>query len=61
MGGPTKQWRPTPYQRTQIAARAVVHPRTVEKAYKPQPVRSSVAQRIAEAARALQFPEPPHP
>jgi hypothetical protein len=49
---------PNPHQRLLIAAKACVHPRTVERCYRSEPVRSTVAARITEAARELQLPEP---
>lgn len=49
---------PDSYQRLQIAARAVVDPRTVLRCYKGHVVRPSVAARITKAAQELQLPEP---
>ncbi len=49
---------PNAHQRLQIAVHACVHPRTVLKCYRSQPVRSSIAARVVAAARTLQFAEP---
>lgn len=49
---------PNAHQRLQIAVHASVHPRTVLKCYRSEPVRSTVAARVTAAARSLQFPEP---
>jgi DNA-binding LacI/PurR family transcriptional regulator len=41
-----------------IAALACVTPETVARAYRSDPVRSTVAARIVDAARKLELPEP---
>jgi hypothetical protein len=50
---------PTAYQRLQIAVHAGVNPRTVLKAYRSEPIRSTVAARVRAACNLLQLPEPP--
>lgn len=49
---------PNAYQRLQIAVHAGVSPKTVNKAYKGKPVRSSIAARIVAAAQLLRLPAP---
>jgi DNA-binding LacI/PurR family transcriptional regulator len=48
----------TPHDRVRIAAAACVTPDTVLRAYRSEPVRSTVAARIIEAARSLGLPAP---
>ena len=47
-----------PHDRVRIAAAACVTPDTVLRAYRSEPVRSTVAARIVEAARTLGLPAP---
>jgi hypothetical protein len=49
---------PDSYQRLQIAARAIVDPRTVVRCYQGKRVRPGVAARVCAAARELHIPEP---
>jgi DNA-binding LacI/PurR family transcriptional regulator len=50
---------PSAHDRRRIAVAALVSPRTVDRAYRGEPIRSMVAARILEATRALGLPEPP--
>jgi DNA-binding LacI/PurR family transcriptional regulator len=49
---------PTAHDRRRIAVAALVSPRTVDRAYRGEPIRSMVAARILEATRALGLPLP---
>jgi hypothetical protein len=49
---------PTAHDRRRIAVIAYVGERTVQRAYRSDPVRSTVAARIIEAARTLGLPLP---
>lgn len=49
---------PDAHQRLQIAVQASVHPKTVLKCYRSEPVRSTVAARVRAAAELLRFPAP---
>ena len=51
---------PTSHQRLQISVRALVHVKTIARAYAGKPVRESCALRIVAAARELGI-EPPKP
>jgi DNA-binding LacI/PurR family transcriptional regulator len=48
----------TAHDRRRIAVAALVSPRTVERAYRGDPIRSMVATRILHAARTLGLPAP---
>lgn len=48
----------TPHQVIELAARAHCATRTLERCYRSQPVRSTVAERVCKAARELGLPEP---
>ena len=54
----SKRQIPDSYQRLQLAARAMVDPRTVLRCYKGARVRPMVAARIVTAAQELQLPVP---
>lgn len=58
MSEPKLPRMPDAHQRLQIAVQASVHPRTVLKCYRSQPVRSNIAARVRAAAELLRFPEP---
>lgn len=49
---------PNAYQRLQIAVHSGVSPKTVLKAYKGKPIRSSIAARVVAAAQLLRLPLP---
>lgn len=47
--------RPSPHQRRLIAARAVVDPRSVDRYFAEQPIRSTTETRVEQALRDLGF------
>ena len=49
---------PTAHQRLQLSVASLVHPKTILKCYRSQPVRETVALRVCKAARDLGIPEP---
>ena len=49
---------PNAYQRLQIAVHSGVSPKTVLKAYRGKPIRSSIAARVVAAAQLLRLPVP---
>ncbi len=49
---------PTAHQRLQLSVKSLVHPKTILRCYRAQPVRETIAIRVCSAARELGIPEP---